>query len=73
MEFARSREGFFVNQRKFILDLLGETGLLGCKASDTPIEANLKLNPAKPEDVIEKKKFQRLVGRLIYYHILVLI
>ena len=58
MEFARSREGIFVNQRKYILDLLEETGLLGCKATETPIEANLKLNPAKPEDVIEREKFQ---------------
>lgn len=31
MEFARSKEGIFVNQRKYILDLLGETGLLGVK------------------------------------------
>ena len=66
MEFARSREGIFVNQRKYILDLLEETGLLGCKATETPIEANLKLNPANPEDVIEREKFQRPVGRLIY-------
>lgn len=25
MEFARSNEGIFVNQRKYVLDLLGET------------------------------------------------
>ena len=25
MEFARSKEGIFVNQRKYVLDLLGET------------------------------------------------
>lgn len=57
MEFARSKEGIFVNQRKYILDSLGETGLLGCKATETPVETNLKLNPAKLEDVIEREKF----------------
>lgn len=31
MEFARSKEGIFVNQCKYVLDLLNETGLLGCK------------------------------------------
>ena len=41
MEFARSKEGIFVNQRKYVLDLLGETGLLGCKAVETPIKPNL--------------------------------
>ena len=66
MEFSRPREGTFVNKRKYFLDLLGETGLLGCKVAETPIEANLKRNPAKHEDVIKREKFQRLVGRLIY-------
>ena len=31
IEFARSNKGIFISQRKYILDLLGETGLLGCK------------------------------------------
>ena len=46
MKFARLKEYIFVNQRKYILDLLKETGLLDCKATETPIEVNLKLNPA---------------------------
>lgn len=41
MEFARSKKGIFVSQRKHILDLLEETGLLGCKAAETPMEPNL--------------------------------
>lgn len=65
MEFARSKEGIFVNQRKYILDSLGETGLLGCKAVETPVETNLKLNPAKPKAVIKKEEYQRL-GRKHY-------
>ena len=40
MEFARSKED---NQRKYILDLLYETGMLGCQPSKTPIELNVKL------------------------------
>ena len=35
MEFARSKEGIFVNQRKYVLDLLGETCLLGSKVAKT--------------------------------------
>ena len=46
MEFARSKNKVFVNQRKYILDLLNETGLLGCKAVDTPVE-NLSLPTLK--------------------------
>ena len=66
MEFARSKKGIFISQRKYILDLLSETGLLGCKATETPIELNLKLQPASPVEVIDKEKYQCLVGRLIY-------
>ena len=43
MEFARSREGIFVNQKKYVIDLLNETGMLGCKPAETPIEPNVKL------------------------------
>lgn len=43
MEFARFKEVIFVCKQKYILDLLGETSLLGCKSAKTPIEANLKL------------------------------
>ena len=61
MEFARSKKGIFVSQRKYVLDLLGEIGLLGCKTAETPIEPNLKLEPAKLKDVVNKDQFQRLV------------
>ena len=60
------RKVFFFSQRKYILDLLGETGLLGCKTIETPIEPNLKLQPASPEEMVNKERYQRLVGKLIY-------
>lgn len=47
MEFARSTEDIFVSQQKYILDLLGETSLMGCNATETPTKPNLKLQPAK--------------------------
>ena len=63
MEVARSRKGISVSQRKYILDLLTETGMLGCRPSDTPMEAR------SPEDegrLVDVDQYQRLVGRLIY-------
>ncbi|XP_022899416.1 uncharacterized protein LOC111412729 [Olea europaea var. sylvestris] len=54
MEIARSRKGFSVPQRKYILDLLIETGMLGCKSSDTPMEAG-----KKSEDVGEPMETDR--------------
>ena len=54
MEFARSKEGIFVNQRKYVLDLLGEIGMLGCKIAETPMEPNTKLQPAKIKSIVNK-------------------
>ena len=39
MEVAHSKKGIVVSQRKYILDLLKETGMLGCKPADTPMES----------------------------------
>ena len=35
IEVARSKEGIFVSQQKYVLDLLKESGMLGCKSIDT--------------------------------------
>ncbi|XP_028100257.1 uncharacterized protein LOC114299661 [Camellia sinensis] len=43
IKFARSKKGIIMSQQKYVLDLLEETGLLGCKATETPIEPNLTL------------------------------
>lgn len=43
MEFVNSKEVIFVTQQKYVFELLYQTGLLGCKSIETPIEANLKL------------------------------
>ncbi|KAL0561519.1 hypothetical protein IC582_001949 [Cucumis melo] len=43
IEVARYKEGISVSQRKYTLDLLTETDILGCRPADTPIEFNCKL------------------------------
>ena len=62
MEFSRSKEDIFVNPHKYVLNLIGETSLLGCKATKTFIEPNLNLHSTKTKNVVNKE----LVGRLIY-------
>ena len=62
----RSKKGIFVSQRKYVLDLLEETGLLGCKPVETPMEPNLRLQPTSVDKVVNRDQYQRLVGRLIY-------
>nr|KYP53276.1 hypothetical protein KK1_024903 [Cajanus cajan] len=38
MEVARSKKGIVVSQRKYILDLLKETVMMGCRPAETPID-----------------------------------
>ena len=65
MEVARSRKGISITQKKYIIDLLKETGMTGCKPAMTPIDPNIRLNKFEGE-LIDEGRYQRLVGKLIY-------
>lgn len=65
IEVARSSKGIALSQRKYTLDLLNDMGMMGCRAASTPIDQNNKVT-AESGDSVDKEKYQRLVGRLIY-------
>ncbi|KAL4011538.1 hypothetical protein IC575_028598 [Cucumis melo] len=65
MEVVRFKEGISVSQRKYILDLLTETGMLGCRPTDT-IEFNYKLGNFDDQVPVDKEQYRCLVGKLIY-------
>lgn len=66
MEVARSRKGIIVTQRKYILDLLNETGMSGCRPIDTPIDPNVKLGEIQEGEPVDTTRYPKLVGKLIY-------
>ncbi|XP_016718594.1 uncharacterized mitochondrial protein AtMg00810-like [Gossypium hirsutum] len=66
MEVSSSQIGISISQRKYVFDLVSEVGLMGCKLAETPMEFNLKLGTNKDGEEIDKGRYQRLVGRLIY-------
>ena len=43
MEMARSRNGISISQRKYVLDLLKEKSMLGCKPAETPMKSTNKI------------------------------
>ncbi|RVW93973.1 Retrovirus-related Pol polyprotein from transposon TNT 1-94 [Vitis vinifera] len=66
MEVGRTKEGIVVTQRKYVLDLLQETGMLGCKPVDTPMDPIGKIDKDNDSHPTDKDRYQRLVGKLIY-------
>ena len=66
MEAARSKEGILISQRKYTLDLLKDTGMLGCKPRYTPLKRNWKYLVKDDDLAADKEMYQRLVRRLIY-------
>ena len=66
IEVLRSNQGIFISQRKYILDLLAETGLLDCKPADTPMMVNHGLQITEGAHAVDREQYQRLIGKLIY-------
>lgn len=81
IEVARSKDGIFLNQRKYVLELLADSGLTGSKPCDTPIVQHLKLTSHELDQFIHSSisvsalddsllsdpdAYKRLVGRFLY-------
>ena len=66
MEITRSRKGINVSHRKYTLDLLHETGMLGAKPEETPMDDKCKLEIKEKGVPANSERYRRLVGKLIY-------
>ncbi|KAL0745535.1 hypothetical protein Bca101_101970 [Brassica carinata] len=70
IEICRSKEGLFMSQRKYTLDLLKGAGAYGGKTARMPMEDRYKvpregeIEDSKPYQ--DPKLYRKLVGKLIY-------
>ena len=69
IEVARSKNGIFLSQTKYALDVLTEAGMLGCKPLDTPMEHNHRLASAEGSSFAHADRYRHLVGRLVYMYV----
>ncbi|XP_070014663.1 uncharacterized mitochondrial protein AtMg00810-like [Nicotiana sylvestris] len=78
IEFARSKQGILMHQRKYSLELISEFGLAASKPVSTPMDTNIKLTTREfdehfcqdkltEDDVLaDQGSYQRLISKLLY-------
>ncbi|XP_057991224.1 uncharacterized mitochondrial protein AtMg00810-like [Hevea brasiliensis] len=66
IKVMRSKKGIFLSQRKYVLDLLTETGKLGAKPCSALMTLTLQLLAGDSELFEDPERYRRLVGKLNY-------
>lgn len=66
IEATRMDSGLFLSQRKYVLDILTECGMLGSRPSSFPMEQHHRLATSSSTILADPSRYRRLVGRLIY-------
>lgn len=66
LEVVRSKIGIILHQSHYSLQLLEDSGFLGCKPASTPMDANVKIAKDDGEPLLDVSQYRRLLGRLQY-------
>jgi len=66
IEIGRSSTGTFLNQRKYIMDILTDVGLNAAKPARFLMAKGLKLSTETAEVMANPEAYRRVVGRLLY-------
>jgi len=66
IEIARSPQSTFLNQRKYILDILHDVGFIRVKPALFPLLKHLNLSLDAGDILPDPTPSRRLVGRLLY-------
>ncbi|CAM8887392.1 unnamed protein product [Rhodiola kirilowii] len=66
IEVARSKDGIFINQRKYALDILEDHNYTDSKPVKTPLETKHGLSISTASALSDRTIYRKLVGKLIY-------
>jgi hypothetical protein len=66
LEVWQSPERIFLNQGKYMVEILKRFNMLECKSMNTPMEAKLKLLVDTSSDLIDTTLYRQIIGSLMY-------
>lgn len=66
IEVTSTDDGTILSQRRYVLDLLAEVGLLDCKPISTPMDPKVNLYDPNSPDYLDSRRYRTIVGKLLY-------
>ncbi|MDM1715268.1 hypothetical protein HX137_32195, partial [Pseudomonas sp. 165] len=66
IEVVRCKDGIWLVQRHYALEMLAKYGMTGCKPMSTPLEQNVKLRADLGDELDDVTMYRKMVGSLIY-------
>ena len=66
IEIVRMKEGIWLPQRQYALDMLSKYGMTDCKPISMPLDQNLKLRADEGQVLEDVTMYRKIVGSLIY-------
>jgi hypothetical protein len=66
LQIKQTKEGIFLNQSKYVIDLLKRFGLENAKAYGTPMSPSTKLDKDEKGKSVDVKLYRGMIGSLLY-------
>ena len=66
IEIVHTKEGIWLSQRQYALDMLSKYGMVDCKPISMPLDQNLKLRADEGQVLEDVTMYRKIVGSLIY-------
>ena len=66
LEIWQSPEEIFLNQGKYVVEILKRFDMLECKSMATPMDTNLKLLANASSELVDVTLYRHIIGSLMY-------
>ena len=66
LQVSQRSDGIFINQTKYVKDLLKRFGMVDCSPASTPISTAIKLDEDKKGKSVDISGYRGMIGSLMY-------